>query len=163
MEGQRIPKAKLRLSCSTKGCLAFVGVVLLAYMISMGFALVTLDWHYRQWIKSKMVNYSVTITNGTANGMSKHWNTFERQEIVKDGRVISKDGKVPLSTSDLLPTIDIMFDAARQCALIPELFMRCEVEYEPHFGYPIRLELWMIDQGTSTVIAALTPDFGGNP
>jgi hypothetical protein len=131
------------------GCLILIGAALLIYVVSAGFALSAVEGNYRKWASNGFTGYSVTIRFEPFESTS-----FDsRQEIVKGGKVANAN-----TAYGLEPTINRMFETARSCAVVPIPFMRCDVEYDPLYGYPSKVHQEIIDGGSVTEIIALTPE-----
>lgn len=91
-----------------RGCLMLVGACCIVFWLSVGIGQLAIGWHYDKWTRAGITNYSVEVGFGTFAGV------FPRgqREFVSAGRVTTPPDRDT-------PTIERLFDKARNCTYYP--------------------------------------------
>lgn len=132
------------------GCLIFVGgFILLLCGINTAVYWIVPTINQNKWNASKPQDYSYTVGYGTFGGVYTHY-----RETVTDGVARRSDLRFNLDE----PTVDELFGNIKQMILFPLSLLMFSVEYDPVYGYPMRLETVDFDLGRVTEITDFTPE-----
>jgi hypothetical protein len=117
-----------------KGCIATVLLSIGTYIPLVVIALVIVQINYNKWIGHNIRNYSVIASRERSYDQRSYFDSYT--VTVRDGRS-SEQGQT------WIPTIESLFEDAKNCAFLANTLECYVVEYNEYYGYPIRT--FMID------------------
>ena len=137
------------------GCLIIIAV---SFLLGCGlntvvfFVIPTLNQN--KWNELKPERYSLNINYGTA------WGTYSVfQESVDNGIARRSSSSLGYRGASIRePIIDELFNQIKAELLNPFALLWYSIEYEPVYGYPMRIEEFDFDLGDVTEIKDFTPE-----